>query len=202
MPNSNQSRFDSSNPNLCPPNSISPAHEPMTALPDAFHADTPCTDTSRPAAAIAILYQNNRFLLQLRDDFPNILYPGHWAFFGGHVELGESPNLAMQRELAEEIGYIPPQIEYFCSYVTDAQIVRHVFHAPLNIKLEKLQLNEGQDLALSTIEEVHQGYCFSTRLGQSRPLATPHRQILLDFLQRHKDETSFTNNGNGNGKNL
>lgn len=178
---------------------------PNSLMPDLDHFNEPVvslTDTSRPAAAIAILYQDNQFLLQLRDDFPNILYPGHWAFFGGHVEPGESPEIAVQRELEEEIGYAPPQIRHFRSYLTDVQIIRHVFYAPLIIELEKLQLNEGQDLGLSTIEEVHQGYRFSARVGQSRPLAKPHRQILLDFLQRHKDETSFTSNGDGNGKNL
>jgi 8-oxo-dGTP pyrophosphatase MutT (NUDIX family) len=147
------------------------------------------TDKSRPAAAVAILYQHNQFLLQLRDDFPDIRYPGHWAFFGGHVEPGELPTAAVKRELQEEIGYTPPQIHHFCSYQTDSQIIRHVFYAPLIISLEELQLNEGQDLGLSTIEEVYQGYRFSARIQQSRPLAKPHRQILLDFLQRHRNET-------------
>lgn len=137
----------------------------------------------RPAAAVAILYQENRFLLQLRDDNPQILYPGQWAFFGGHVEPGEGPETAVQRELEEEIGYRPPQVYYFGSMWTDAAIIRHVFYAPLLIPVENLQLNEGQDLGLSTIEEVQQGYRYSTRQGETRPLAQPHRQILLDFLQ-------------------
>lgn len=154
-------------------------------------------DDSCPAAAIAILYQKERFLLQLRDDYPDIRHPGRWAFFGGHVEPGELPKAAMQRELQEEIGYQPPRIDHFQSYLTDRQtladrqIIRHVFYAPLVVGLEELQLNEGQDLSLSTIEEVEQGYCFSTRIQQSRPLAKPHRQILLDFLQRHRNEISL-----------
>lgn len=143
----------------------------------------PVPEDFRPAAAIAILYRNNQFLLQLRDDFPQIRYPGQWAFFGGHVELGESPDAAMQRELQEEIGYTPPQVQYFRSDLTDTQIIRHVFYAPLLVEPEKLELNEGQDLGLSTIEEVQRGYRYSARLGENRPLAKPHRQILLDFLQ-------------------
>lgn len=149
---------------------------------------------SRPAAAIAILYQDQKFLLQLRDDYPQILYPGHWAFFGGHVESGEQPEQALRRELQEEIGYCPPQIQHFCSYPSDAEIIRHVFYAPLLIRVEELQLNEGQDLGLSTIEEVRQGYRFSHRVGQQRRLAKPHRQILLDFLQRHGDEILLIDN--------
>ncbi|NJO79673.1 MAG: NUDIX domain-containing protein [Cyanobacteria bacterium RM1_2_2] len=143
----------------------------------------PISDDPRPAAAIAILYRDNQFLLQLRDDLPQIRYPGHWAFFGGHVEAGESPDMAVQRELQEEIGYTPPQIHYFRSDLTDQNIIRHVFYAPLLVEPKKLELNEGQDLGLSTIEEVQRGYRYSARLEENRPLAKPHRQILLDFLQ-------------------
>jgi 8-oxo-dGTP pyrophosphatase MutT (NUDIX family) len=156
--------------------------EPVISLSDSQ------IDSAHPAAAVAILYQADQFLLQLRDDKPEIRYPGHWAFFGGHVEPNESPLAAMQRELQEEISYTPPQVDYFCSYLTDTQIIRHVFCVPLLVGVEALQLHEGQDLGLFTIEEVHQGHCFSARLEQHRPLAKPHRQILLDFSQRHQDE--------------
>lgn len=156
-------------------------------------------DPTRPAAAVAILYQNNQFLLQLRDDKPEIRYPGHWAFFGGHLEPDESPETALKRELQEEIGYRPPEVHYFRSYRTVGQIIRHVFYAPLTVEVNQLQLNEGQDLKLSTIEEVRQGYCFSHRSSQTRPLANPHRQILLDFLQRHGDEISHTDSTDGYG---
>jgi len=41
--------------------------------------------------AIAILHRQGQFLLQLRDNIPGIVYPGHWGLFGGHLELGETP---------------------------------------------------------------------------------------------------------------
>lgn len=138
----------------------------------------------RPQAAIAILYQGDRFLLQLRDDNPKILYPGHWAFFGGHLEPGESAEQALWRELKEEIGYAPPHIQHFQSRLSDNQIIRHVYAAPLTVEPSALELNEGMDLRLLTIEEVRQGNCYSDRIQQTRPLAQPHHQILLDFLQR------------------
>ncbi len=176
-------------------------------------------DRSRPVVAVAILYQTssstpnlpNQFLLQLRDDIPQISHPGRWALFGGHQEAGETPLETVQRELEEEISYSPPQFTYFGSYLTHSQVIRHVFSAPLLADPKELQLTEGQDLGLSTIEEVHQGQRFSARLGQSRSLAEPHRQILLDFFQRHQDEICsrggpFTretySDSNGTGKNL
>jgi 8-oxo-dGTP pyrophosphatase MutT (NUDIX family) len=66
--------------------------------------------------AIAILHQQNKFLLQLRDDIPGIIYPGHWGLFGGHIEPGETPDVAVKRELLEEIGYSPPILSKFDCY--------------------------------------------------------------------------------------
>ena len=47
--------------------------------------------------AIAILHRNGQFLLQLRDNIPGIIYPGHWGLFGGHLEPGETPAVAVER---------------------------------------------------------------------------------------------------------
>jgi 8-oxo-dGTP diphosphatase len=149
--------------------------------------------TARPQAAIAILYQNHQFLLQLRDDIPHIRYPGQWAFFGGHLEPGEPPDKAMRRELLEEIEYEPPCITYFRSYGVEAtSIIRHVFYAPLVVDLRSLVLHEGIDRGLATIEDIHQGWLYSEKISETRPLAAPHRQILLDFLQSGIDYSQHT----------
>jgi 8-oxo-dGTP pyrophosphatase MutT (NUDIX family) len=55
--------------------------------------------------AIAILYQNNKFLMQLRDNFPHIAHPVCWGLFGGRLESGETPETALVRDLIEEINY-------------------------------------------------------------------------------------------------
>lgn len=137
---------------------------------------------SLPEVAIAILYQNQQFLMQLRDDIPGIFWPGHWAFFGGHLDPGETPEAAMIRELQEEIAYSPPQVKLFERY-EDVQVIRHVFYAPLTVPISELELNEGWDLGLFSLEDVRRGDRFSDRANQVRPLGTPHQKILLEFCE-------------------
>ncbi|MEH2371496.1 NUDIX hydrolase [Nostoc sp.] len=132
--------------------------------------------------AIAILYQKNKFLMQLRDNIPAILYPGYWALFGGHIEPGETPEVAVKREILEEIGYtLPPFVEF--GYYPGERVIRHVFHAPLLMELNQLVLNEGWDMGLLTPEDIRQGNCYSQKAGEVRPLGSVHQQIMLDFIE-------------------
>lgn len=131
--------------------------------------------------AIAILYQQNKFLLQLRDDIPGIIYPGHWGLFGGHIEPGETPDVAVKRELLEEISYSPPILSKFDCY-SDSKVVRHVYHAPLTVELNALFLAEGWDMDLLTPEQIKQGEHYSQKADQVQPLTPPTQRILLDFI--------------------
>ncbi|MBD2682803.1 MULTISPECIES: NUDIX hydrolase [Nostoc] len=135
--------------------------------------------------AIAILYQNNKFLMQLRDNIPSIRYPGHWALFGGHIEPGETPDVAVKREVLEEIGYnLPPFVEFGC--YPDETVIRHVFHAPLLVEMNELVLNEGWDMGLLTPEDIRQGECYSKNANEVRPLGEMHQRIMLDFIEKNR----------------
>ena len=133
--------------------------------------------------AIAILYRDGKFLMQLRDDIPGIIYPGCWGFFGGHIEEGETPEVAVKRELLEEIGYVPPQISEF-AVEREGKVIRYIFHGELTVELPDLVLGEGWDLGLVSFEDIQRGSCYSEKAGMRRNLGTPHRKILLDFIDR------------------
>jgi 8-oxo-dGTP diphosphatase len=85
--------------------------------------------------AIAILYREGKFLLQLRDNIPGIIFPGFWGLFGGHLETGETPDQAIKRELEEEINYTITNPQLFRIDQQD-QIIRHVYYDNLTVTLE------------------------------------------------------------------
>jgi 8-oxo-dGTP diphosphatase len=139
-------------------------------------------DTPLVEVTLAILYREGQFLLQLRDDFPHIIYPGIWGFFGGHIEPGENADTGVRRELIEEIGYAPPQLALFCEQ-SDGNVRRYFYHGELVVPVSELQLNEGQDMALCSVEEIRAGEKYSQKLDEVRSLGKPHQQALLSFLE-------------------
>ncbi len=136
--------------------------------------------------AVAILYQGNQFLLQLRDDIPTIIYPGHWAFCGGHLDPGEDADTAVRRELQEEIGHIPLSLELYQRTIGPTQdnkrILRNFYHGPLTVPVASLEINEGQELALCSITDIDRGFRFSELLQEDRPIGPPHQQVLQAFI--------------------
>jgi 8-oxo-dGTP diphosphatase len=135
--------------------------------------------------AICLLYREGKLLMQLRDNIPTILYPGLWGLFGGHMEAGETPEVAVVREIAEEIAYdLPPDFRKFDIYA-DERVYRHVFYAPLTVPLAELNLQEGWDLGLLTLAEIASGFAYSAVAQESRPIGPVHQQIQLDFAKKY-----------------
>jgi 8-oxo-dGTP diphosphatase len=134
-----------------------------------------------PQVAIVILHQEQKYLMQLRDNIPNLAAAGCWGLFGGHLEADETPEIALVREVKEEIGYELPSFAKFGIY-SDERVIRHVFQAPLLVGLEQLVLNEGWDMGLLTREDIERGSCYSLIAGEFRPLGSTHQKIMLDFI--------------------
>jgi 8-oxo-dGTP diphosphatase len=140
------------------------------------------TENAPVEVAIAILTQDGKFLMQLRDNIPTILYPGLWGLFGGHIEAGETPEIAVEREIIEEIGYQIKEPQKFGCY-SDNKIIRHVFYAPLTVEIDRLVLSEGWDLGLLTPAQIEVGAAYSEIAQSERPLGPVHQQIMLDFIE-------------------
>ena len=112
------------------------------------------------AVAAVLVTERDEYLLQLRDDKPEIWFPGYWGLFGGSVDGGETPEQALCRELGEEIGYRPSTFSRFTNFTFDfaftgqGTLYRTFYEVPLPSQhVSRLVLGEGQDMRLFTAEE-------------------------------------------------
>jgi ADP-ribose pyrophosphatase YjhB (NUDIX family) len=113
------------------------------------------------AVAALILLEDGRYLLQHRDDKPNIWYPDHWGCFGGAVDAGENPVAALHRELHEELELEFHAAEYFTRFDFDLSALGagryyrafYVVRVDTN-DLPRLVLHEGQAVAAFAAEAI------------------------------------------------
>ena len=114
--------------------------------------------TLTPAAAAIILDAQGRYLLQLRDDKPEIWYPAHWGLFGGAIEAAEDAEAAVRRELDEELGFAPKQVALFGRFVFElfgASAPRHLYEVRASAnELATMRLGEGREMRLFEAGEV------------------------------------------------
>ncbi len=88
------------------------------------------------------------FLLQHRDDKPNIDNPGMWGSFGGRIEPYETPDEGFLRELQEELSWQPRSFELHASapyHPDDRRQLIYIYAAPVEVPLSSLTLGEGQN---------------------------------------------------------
>jgi 8-oxo-dGTP diphosphatase len=106
--------------------------------------------------AIIILYdKDKKILLQHRtEDAKNL--PGYWAFFGGGIEAGETPEKAVRRETLEELNYTlqNPRLILKQDFLWKNETnEKHIFMEEYDPS-KKLTLCEGQNLGWFHLSEI------------------------------------------------
>lgn len=127
-------------------------------------------------------------LLYLRDKIPNMAFPNTFSLFGGEVEVGETPDDAIRREIGEELKFTdgtPYQLSnlHFLGVYQRQDINRdeYVYRAPFLDSLETLVIQEGQYMKLFGRHEIE----------NSNNIAPHHKEILLQYFSKKTSPTPF-----------
>lgn len=135
------------------------------------------------ASAAILVTADQRFLMQRRDDKPDIFFPGWLGLFGGALEDGEDPETGLRRELAEELAYAPATVTHFCTLGLDfgfagyGTIPRHFFAITLaDADIPNLQLGEGRAMEFIRAQDLWSG-------GKVIPYDAT---VLWQYLTRHR----------------
>ena len=136
------------------------------------------------SAGVILVDALGRVLLQLRDDDPKIMFPGHWGITGGAAEAGETPEATARRELTEETGLTLGRIEpfrayYFAETATGARgstkraadYELYLFHARCDTSAGEMVCGEGRELRF-----------FAPHDLPGLDIAYNHREVLTDFF--------------------
>ncbi len=120
------------------------------------------------AVAAILTTADGRYLLQLRDDKPEIWFPGLWGLFGGAMNDGEGLIDALRREVMEETGLTIADPAYFTQIAFDFTAqgsdmkYRYYYEAALGPNdVERIVLTEGQSHQLFTADEIRHRGCFT-----------------------------------------
>ena len=113
------------------------------------------------AVAALLIPAPGRYVMQLRDDRPEIIYPGHWACFGGAMRAGEAPLDTLRRELREELELEFDDAREFASFEFDlrpagrGKFSRRYFEVLTSpATIERCVLHEGAALRTFDSEEL------------------------------------------------
>jgi len=144
----------------------------------------PRTVRRKISAGVILVDRRGRVLMQLRDDNPAIMYPGHWGITGGAGAPDESPEEIARREVREETGLTLGRIEPFRAYYfaeqrggaarstsRSADYELYLYHAPCDTPVEEMTCGEGQELRFVAPDDL-----------AALDVAYNHREVLDEFF--------------------
>lgn len=128
-----------------------------------------------------IIFENDKgeILLYLRDNKPGIPFPHYWDLIGGHVEEGETPEVALVREVKEELNIDLSEFTFYKKFeclAGDAYPnIKYVYSGHIDLPIEEITLLEGERPQFFKREEI-----------PNVKFANILKSIVMDYINDHK----------------
>ena len=106
----------------------------------------------RQGTSIIFVNDENKVLLFLRDDKPDLPYRNMWDVPGGHVEPDETPEECIVREMKEEMNLDLKDFQLLCEKEFDDRI-EYTYWKKADLNIDEIDLMEGQCLKWVTRQE-------------------------------------------------
>jgi len=82
-------------------------------------------------------------------------YPDLWSFWGGGIEDNETPEVALIREIQEELNWKPDQFKFLGTYYDSMPNEKFIFFTEVNENFEKqIEIHESQGGKFFTRNEI------------------------------------------------
>ncbi|HPD28890.1 MAG TPA: NUDIX domain-containing protein [Phycisphaerae bacterium] len=126
---------------------------------------------------VAVIERDGRWLMIRRGE--GVIAPGYWCFPGGGIEAGETPELALVREIREEIGMdVRPERVIFRWQRPDGKLMLEWWRASFS--------DERQEPRLSPDEVAEIRWVTLAELKTLRPALESNHIFLEHFEKVHK----------------
>jgi len=100
-----------------------------------------------------LLVDGDRFLVERRR-MDRVVDPGAIAIPGGHMELRETQEQALARELHEELGLTDGATQFFCTLLNPSEEFRKLFYYAVTDWSGEIENNEAAELIWLTFDDL------------------------------------------------